>query len=245
MSSTRRGRRETRTRRVDAFARAASLAAAVAFFGACATRPLRRVPATPAQAAGILPRWQVFRDAAVARPPVELFYDVRATRSVFSESFVAAVRDDPGRSLFVVVEGPLGVALARATWDGSKTVVERLDRPAKARAGEGDGSLSTFGIPLSARALSLLLFGVPEISPPERVELQDGHAWLSWEGGGLACEFDPAAALPLGVVVGEGRRRVTARFLGWRQGIPSRITLVMSGGGRAELVLRTEGEAAP
>jgi len=202
----------------------------------CATRLSRR-PATAAETAAIVARWETFRQAVLARPAAELFYDARARRSIFSTSGVAAVRDDPGRSLTVVLEGPAGLALARASWDGARTVVRRAGDPRDDREFEGDAPLTPLGIPLSAPSLSLLLFGLPDASPPESVELAGATPWLSWRGGALSCELDPSGRARR-VMSLDGRRRVEIRFPEWSGGIPSRIRIDAAHGGRADLALR-------
>jgi len=235
--------RAIRVSRGRAIAGTAALGA-VALLAGCASRVAPRVPATPAQAAAVLPKWQAFRDGILALPPAERFYDVRASRSMFSQSFVVAVRDDPGRSLLVVVEGPLGVAVARASWDGGRMLVERLDSPARERGGAHEETLASFGVPLPAKAVSTLLVGIPEVSPPEGVEMDGRRTWLSWDGGRVACQIEPSMARPVRAVFRQGRRRVEIRFAEWRAGMPSRIAIEISGGGRADLVLRPpEGES--
>lgn len=200
--------------------------------------------ATPEQAAEILRRWDVYRDAVLARPPMELFYDATAHRSVFSESFVAAVRDQPGRSLSIVLEGPLGLPLARARWEGGETVIERPGKSPLEKTVQNGAALSDFGIPLSAQSLSLLLFGLPETARPERVELAGGNARFSWNDGALSCEFDLDGGRARRVFSRDAKRQVEIRYLEWRDGIPSHIRIDVSTGGSAELVL-TSGEPNP
>lgn len=216
---------------------AALAALALAAWG-CAARAPRR-PATAAEAAAIVSRWEGFREAVLARPAAELFYDARARRALFSTSGVAAVRDEPGRSLTVVLEGPAGVPLARASWDGARTVVRRAGSPREEREFEGDDPLTPLGIPLSAPSLSLLLFGLPDASPPERVEFSGGTPWLSWRGGALSCELDPSGRARRVVAV-DANRKVEVRFSEWSGGIPSRIRIDVSTGGRADLALRAD-----
>ena len=217
-------------------------AAAVAPLLSCATGIPRRRAATAPEAAAIVRRWESCRDAILGRPPLERFYDARARRSVFSGTFVAAVRDDPGRSLSVVVEGPLGVPIARARWDGERTVVERSGIPAKrfsdAAPPGGDAPLADIGVPLSARTLSLLLVGLPDTARPDVVELTGDAAWLTFGGSGLACEFDAAQGRVRRVVSLARGRRVEVRYGAWDGGVPSRVAIRVSGGGSAELVAR-------
>jgi hypothetical protein len=172
---------------------------------------------------------------------VEIFYEARIRRSVLSGSFVAAVRCEPGRSLAVVVEGPLGAPVARARWDGRTTVVEREGRPI--RDSDGSLTLADLGLPLSARSLSLLLFGLPDTLPPETTELAGDGAWLTWSGGAVACAFSDAGGTVGRVVVRETDRQIDIRYAEWKEGLPSRIAIAVSGGGRAELVVKPEEKA--
>jgi hypothetical protein len=225
--------------------RAALLLASIAVATGCATRPPKRTFATPEQSAEFLRRWEVYRSSALARPSSELFYDAHARRSVFSETFAAAVQDDPGRSLSVVVEGPLGLPLARARWNGGETVIERPGKsPAEKRIPMG-APLSDFGIPLSAQSLSLLLYGLPEITPPEKVERAGANAWFSWNDDRLSCEFDLEAGRAKRVVSRDAKRGVEIRFLAWRGGIPSHIRIDVSTGGSADLVLKSAEADTP
>ena len=208
----------------------------------CATGIPRRRAATAERTAAIVRRWESCRAEILGRPPLERFYDARARRSVFSGTFVAAVRDDPGRSLSVVVEGPLGVPIARARWDGERTTVERSGTPAKRFSDEASpGSeppLADIGVPLSARALSLLLVGLPDTARPDVVELTGDAAWLTFRGSGLACEFDAEQGRVRRVLsLGRGRR-VDVRYGAWEGGVPSRIAIRVSGRGSADLVAR-------
>jgi hypothetical protein len=223
----------TATLRTEAAVLVPAAAVLLALAG-CAARVPRR-PATAAEAAGILARWDSFRDAVLARPAAELFYEARARRSLASESGIAAIRDDPGRTLTVVLEEG-GLPVARASWDGTRTVVRRTGR-SEEREIEGDAPLTPIGIPLSARSLSLLLFGLPDASPPESVAIAGESPWLSWNGGALSCELD-SAGRPRRVVSAASGRTVEIRFAEWSEGIPSRIRLEASGGGSAELRLR-------
>jgi len=206
----------------------------------CAGRAGRR-PATAPEAAAILARWDGFRESVLARPPAELYYDATARRSIFSMSGVAAVRAAPGRSLTIVVEGPAGFPIVRAEWDGDRTVVHREGRPPQTL--EGDVALSALGIPLPASSLSLLLFGLPDAAPPERVEIGADAAWLSWRGGTLSCEIDPAGR-PVRVVARDGSRKVEIDFREWAAEVPSRIGISVSTGGTATLVLRPDAGAS-
>jgi hypothetical protein len=212
--------------------------ALAALASACAGRARR--PATAAETEAVLSRWNAYRESVLARPAAELWYDVRVRRSVYRVSGVAAVHAAPGRTFEVVVEGPAGVALARASWDGSRTTVMREGR---LRTFDGDEALSEVGVPLSARALSLLLFGLPDASPPQAVEIGAPHAWLSWRGGALTCELDSSGRATR-VLARDGERTVEVRFDAWESGIPSRVRVAASPGGTADLTLRRgEGEA--
>ena len=222
--------------------RAAAFAALLSTFISCATGIPRRHPATADRAAEIGRRWEIFRKGVLDRSAAELFYEARIRRSVLSGTFVAAVRDDPGRSFTVVVEGPLGAPVARARWDGKTTVVEREGRPV--RDSGASSTLAELGLPLSARSLSLLLFGLPDTAPPETTELAGDGAWLTWRGGAIACAFADARGTVERVVIRESDREVDIRYADWNAGIPSRITLAVSGGGRAELVAKP-AESAP
>ena len=210
------------------------------FAAGCAGRGGRR-PATAQEAAAVVSRWDAFRDAVMSRPAAELFYDAVARRSVFSMSGVAAVRAVPGRSLTIVVEGPAGLPVARASWDGVTTVVQREGKGEKVV--EGDGALSALGIPLPASSLSLLLFGLPDPASPERVEIGAGRAWLSWRGGALACEIDPAGR-PVRVIARDASRKIEIRYPEWTGGLPSRIGITVSTDGTASLALRPEAGAS-
>ena len=224
--------------------RAALAGTLAALAAGCAARAGRR-PATAAETAAIVSRWETFREGVLARPAAELFYDASARRSLFSMSGVAAVRDSPGRSLTVVVEGPAGLPIARASWDGVRTVVEREGRDSGGpQRAEGDAALASLGIPLSAPSLSLLLFGLPDASPPETVEVGARTAWLSWRGGALSCEID-SEGRALRVVALDAKRKVEIRFVEWAGDMPSRIRIAVSTGGTAELALRAgEGGAS-
>lgn len=182
----------------------------------------------------ILSRWNAYREAVLARPPAELYYDARVRRSMWAASGVAAVRDAPGRSFEVVVEGPAGLPVARASWDGVRTTVARDGRT---RTFDGDEALSTVGVPVSARSLSLLLFGLPDAAPPEAVEIGESRPWLSWRGGALTCALDPEGRATR-VLARDGERSVEIRFAKWESGMPSRIRIAASPGGSAELALR-------
>lgn len=224
----------SRRRPISGPARAAGLAALVAALVSCATGIPRTTAAPAARAAEIALRWETFRSSVLARPAAELFYEARLRRNVLSGTFIAAVRDEPGRTLSVVVEGPLGAAVARARWDGKTTVIERAGHAA---AGDPP-TLADLGVPISARSLSLLLFGLPDENPPDSVELAGDAAWLSWRGGSLACEFDDAGMTVRRVLSREGGAPLDIRYSNWDGGAPSRITIRISGGGRADLVAR-------
>ena len=212
-------------------------AAALALLASgCAGRAGHR-PATAAEAAAILSRWDGFRESVLARAPSELFYDATARRSVFAMSGVAAVRVVPGRSLAIVVEGPAGLPIARADWDGARTTVRREGK--REQTLEGDAVLSDLGIPLPASSLSLLLFGLPDAASPDRVEIGAPGARLSWRAGSVACEIDPAGR-PLRVLARDASRKVEIDFREWVDGVPSRIGISVSTGGTASLALRPD-----
>jgi hypothetical protein len=99
-------------------------------------------------------------------------------------------------------------------------------------------------VPISARSLSLLLFGVPDEDPPDAFELAGDAAWLSWRGGSLACEFDDSRMTVRRVLSREGGSSLDIRYASWDAGFPSRIAIRISGGGRADLIARP-GEARP
>lgn len=213
--------------------------ALAALASACAGRARR--PATAAETEAVLSRWSAYRESVLSRPAAELWYDARVRRSVYGTSGVAAVRDAPGRSFEVVIEGPAGVALARATWDGARTTVVREGR---SRTFDGDAALSEVGVPLSARSLSLLLFGLPDASPPEAVEIGSSGPWLSWRGGALTCALD-SSGRAIRVLARDDERSVEVRFADWENGIPSRVRIAGSPGGTAELALRRGDEGTP
>lgn len=213
-------------------------AAALVLLSACVSHGPSGVPAGAERTASILRAWDAFRASVVSRSAEELFYDVSARRSVVSGSFGAAVRCEPGRSLTVVLEGPLGAPLGRARWDGTRTVVERGGKTT-----EGDAALAVLGIPLPPRALSTLLFGLPETSAPDRVTLAGAAIWLAWRGDDVACAFDPTAPRVDRVVSRAGGPRVEILYSGWENGTPTRIRIDVERGGRAELVLRRAVEA--
>lgn len=216
---------------------AAAAAAAIALLSACAGRIPPGVPADPVRASAALRAWETFRASVVSRGPEEIFYDVSARRSIVSGSFVAAVRCEPGRSLSVVLEGPLGAPLGRARWDGTRTVVER-----GGAVSEGETSLAELGIPLPARELSTLFFGLPESEAPDRVTVADGALWLAWKND-IACVFDPSGPRVDRVVARSGGRRVEIVYSEWKDGTPTRIRIDVAHGGRADLVLRSAVEA--
>ena len=222
--------------------RCATAAAVAGTLLSCATGAPRRRAATEEQAAAILTRWEAGRADILGRPPLERYYDARLRRSVFSGSFVAAVRDDPGRSLSVVIEGPLGVPIARARWDGERTVVERSGRPSK-RFSDG-APLADIGVPLPARSLSLLLVGLPDTASPDVVELTGDAAWLTFRGSGLACEFDVGQGRVRRVLTLAEGRKIEILYRDWESGAPSKIAIRVSGGGRADLAARA-GDSGP
>jgi hypothetical protein len=151
------------------------------------------------------------------------------------------VRAAPGRSLTIVLEGPAGLPIARAEWDGVRTTVRREGKGEQTL--EGDAVLSALGIPLPASSLSLLLFGLPDASPPERVEIGAHATWLSWRGGALSCEIDPAGR-PVRVLARDADRRVEIDFREWAADVPSRIGISVSTGGKASLSLRPDAGAS-
>jgi len=230
----RRGGGTSRRRPISGPARATALAALASALVSCATGIPRRTAAPPARAAEIALRWEAFRSSVLARPAAELFYEARFRRSILSGTFLAAVRDEPGRTLSVVVEGPLGAVVARARWDGKTTVIERAGRD----AGGDLPTLADLGVPIPARSLSLLLFGLPDEGPPEAFSLAGGAPWVSWRGGALACEFDDSGMTVRRILFREGGPPLDIRYSGWDAGIPSRIAIRISGGGRADLIAR-------
>lgn len=214
-------------------------AAGLFLFGACATRPAAYAPATATESASVLERWDRYRTGALPREAAELYYGAQVSRRGLSISGTLAVRDDPGRSLTLLVEGPLGVPIARAEWDGRST---RIRRYARGKDTESDGDSmelgESLGIPLSARSLSYLFFGLPEESPPESLEVAGGSARLLWQGGDVACEFDAAGGRARRVFVRGEKKSVEVAYLDWSGALPSRIRVRVSSGGTAELTLR-------
>jgi hypothetical protein len=171
---------------------------------------------------------------------MELFYDAEVSRSVVTMSGTLAVRDDPGKTLALRVEGPLGLPIARADWDGEETKVVVTGSRRGERTIAGDGDLSReLGVPVTANELSLLLFGLPDRAAPESTELAGERAWFSWKGGALRCDFD-LSSNRVGTVVSRGERdSVEVRFLEWNAGLPSKIRIKTSRGGGAKLALRS------
>lgn len=226
-------------RRSRAFAKVAFPVLTVLFLASCATRPPTR-PATAAESGKLLAAWDDYRRAALARGPMELFYDAEVSRSVITMSGTLAVRDDPGKTLALRVEGPLGLPVARADWDGQETKIVVSGSHKKERTIAGDADLSReLGFPVTAAELSLLLYGLPDSGSPEKTELAGTRAWLSWKGGALRCDFDPLTGR-VGTVVSRGERdSVEVRFLDWSSGLPSRIQIKTSRGGGARLALRS------
>ena len=224
--------------------RASLVAAAFLLLASCATRPSTR-PATAQESENLLRAWGEYRRSALERGPMELFYDARVSRSVVSMSGTLAVRDDPGRSLVLRVEGPFGAPLARADWDGKETRVFVAGPRGKERTIAGDEDLSReLGFPVTAAGLSLLLYGLPDGEAPESTELAGERAWFSWKGGAVRCDFD-AASNRVGTVISRGDRdSVEVRFLEWSGGMPSRIRMRSSRGGSARLALRP-GDSGP
>jgi hypothetical protein len=226
-------------RRGRAFAKIAFAGLTVLFLASCATRPPAR-PATSEEAAKLLTAWADYRRAALARGPTELFYDAEVSRSVVTMSGTLAVRDDPGKTLALRVQGPLGLPVARADWNGEETKVVVSGSRKGERTIAGDADLGReLGFPVTAAELSLLLYGLPDSGSPEKTELAGTRAWFSWKGGALRCDFDPSTGR-VGTVVSRGERdSVEVRFLDWSAGLPSRIQIKTSRGGSARLVLRS------
>ncbi len=222
--------------------RSAKLAAGILAFllvQSCATRPPAR-PATAEESGKLLAAWGDYRRAALSRGPMELFYDAEVSRSVVTMSGTLAVRDDPGKTLALRVEGPLGLPVARADWNGQETKIVVSGSHKGERTIAGDADLSReLGFPVTAAELSLLLYGLPDSGSPEKTELAGTRAWFSWKGGALRCDFDPSSGR-VGTVISRGERdSVEVRFLDWSAGLPSRIQIKTSRGGGALLALRS------
>lgn len=219
--------------------RAGLAVVAILFLASCATQPAAR-PATAQESAKLLETWSEYRRMALSRGPMELFYDAEVSRHVVAISGTLAVRDDPGKTLALRVEGPLGLPLARADWNGEETKVFVSGSRKGEQTITGDADLSReLGVPVTAAELSLLLFGLPDGASPETTELAGQRAWFSWKGGMLRCDFD-LSSNRVGTVISRGDRdSVEIRFLDWSAGLPSRIRIKTSRGGGASLALRS------
>jgi hypothetical protein len=222
-------------------------AAGLFLFGACAARRPAYAPATAPQAASVLETWARYRAGSLPAAPAELFYDAEVSRRGLSISGTVAVRDDPGKSLSLLVEGPLGLPVARAVWDGSTTRVTRYSSGGKEKRSAGDSPElgESLGIPLSARSLSYLFFGLPEEAPPDTLQVAGSDARLVWLGGDMACEFDVRGGRARRVLVRGPRKTVEVAYLDWSGSLPSRIRVRVSSGGTAELTLRPPEPAGP
>ncbi len=193
----------------------------------------------------MLEKWDRYRSGALPGGPAELYYGAEVSRHGFSIAGTLAVRDDPGKSLTLLVEGPLGLPIARAEWDGQTT---RVRRYAGGKSKEVSGSADvgeSLGIPLSARSLSYLFFGVPEESAPDSLEVAGSNARLLWQGGSVACEFDAAGGRARRVLMQSPERTVEVAYLDWSGATPSRIRVHVSSGGTAELTLLPAEASAP
>lgn len=212
---------------------------------ACAT-PGRFVPVPALEAAQLLKKWGAFQRRALAGGKQELFYRAEASRHGLGLSGTLSVLDDPGKLLLLRVEGPLGIPLARADWDGRNTTVETFSGKHRVRKEADNASFGrAFGIPLSARSLSLLFLGVPESLPPESLLSNGGETRYLWSGGALSCDFDNARGLPLRVVSRGQGNEVEVRYLDWSGPLPSRIRLDVASGGSAELDLIQANLSSP
>jgi hypothetical protein len=232
--------------RLDARRLGEAAAAILIFLGleSCATRTTFR-PATTEETSRLLDAWGLYRQAALAKGPMELFYDAQVSRSVLSMSGTLAVRDDPGRTLALRVEGPLGLPLARADWNGVETRIFVAGSHSKDRTLPAGEDLSReLGVPVTPAQLSLLLYGLPDGAAPETAEFAGSRAWFSWQGGALRCDFDPAAGRVETIVSRGARDSVEVRFLEWSSGFPSRIRIKTSRGGGADLTLRSADPSA-
>jgi hypothetical protein len=215
--------------------------AALALAAGCATGPRSFVPASSEEARRVLARWDEFRRGALSPGAMELFYDARISRHGLSIRGELAVRDDPGRQLRLRVSGPMGAPVARADWDGTRAVAVIYDQKRGDRTVRSDGPEfgEVFGIPLSARELSLAFFGLPEEEAPGGLAVSRDRARLLWRGGDLFCDFDLGRGSPDRIVARSPGRRVEIRYLSWNGSLPSGIRADASPGGRAELSLRT------
>ena len=214
------------------------------FLASCATRPAAR-PATAEESAKLLAAWGDYRRAALARGPMELFYDAEVSRSIVAMSGTLAVRDDPGKTLALRVAGPLGLPVARADWDGAETKIVLSGSHPREKTIAGDADLSReLGFPVTAAELSMLLYGLPDAGAPEKTELAGSRARFSWKGGALRCDFDPSSGRVETIVSRGERDSVEVRFLEWNAGMPSRIRIRTSRGGAARLALRSADASA-
>lgn len=221
-------------------------AAGLFLFGGCATRRAAYAPASVPEAAAVSEKWARYRADSLPHEPTELLYDADVSRRGLTLSGTLAVRDDPGKSLSVMVAGPMGLPLARADWNGVTTeVVKYGGRGGKKISVDPEDLGDAFGIPLSARALSLLFFGLPEETPPESVAVAGENAQLTWEGGNLLCEFDASARHARRIVARGPSRNVEVSYLAWNGALPTRIRVKVSSGGSADLSLRSPRTEAP
>jgi hypothetical protein len=176
---------------------------------------------------------------------MELFYDAQVSRSVVTMSGTLAARDDPGKALALRVEGPLGLAVARADWNGQETkVLVVSSRKGEQTLAAGEDLSRALGVPVTPQQLSLVLFGLPDGAAPEGTELVGERARFSWQGGALRCEFDSSSNRVASIESRGARNSVEVRFLEWSAGLPSRIRIKTSQGAGAELVLRSAGASA-
>ena len=228
-----------RFRSWPAAAPTALAAGLIAVLSACAVRPAFR-PASAGESSRLFEAWSAYREAALSRGPMEMFYDAHVSRSLMTMSGTLSVRDDPGKSLALRVDGPLGLPVARADWNGQDTrILVNGSRKGEQTLPAGADLSRELGVPVTPQQLSLLLFGLPEGTAPETAEIFGETARFSWQGGALRCEFDPSARRVATIESRGEQDSVEVRFLEWTAGLPSRIRIKTSRGTGAELILRS------
>jgi hypothetical protein len=213
------------------------LAAALGSLFACTTAERLR-PASPTEAGRFLEEWTRFRAPILARGLTELSYDAEVSRRLLSFSGSVSALNLPGQSLLLRVDGFFGLPVARAEWDGTETRIRIAGKTAERTVGAGGDLSEVLGVPLSAEQISLMLFGLPDRSDPETLEFRGSRAWPSWRGGTLRCEFDAGEGHPFAIFSRGERQHVEIRYLGWADGIPTRIR-IRSASGTADLSLRS------
>ena len=168
----------------------------------------------------------------------ELAYDAEVSRKLLSFSGSVSAMNLPGQSLLLRVDGFFGLPVASAEWNGSETRIRVTGKGSERRVAAGGDLTDVLGVPLSAEQVSLMLFGLPERSDPESLEIRGSRVWPSWRGGSLKCEFDAGEGRPAAIFSRGERKSVEIRYLEWAGGIPSHIR-IRSDSGSADLTLRS------